>query len=184
MKHRVVLALATGVLAGALVWRGGPAGAAPKAAAASNPSPVRLSLAEARRTVRLMDDIYRIGVLTTHTMYVREPGVPAAITWGKQVLGQVNAEGWPQARIFAASDRPLNPENNPKDAFEREAIQAFKQGKTRVEQQEPGVLRYASEIRIGDKSCLTCHVRNKEGDLLGGVSYHAFLIDPAAPRNR
>ena len=184
MRYQKQTVLAAALLTAPFLWGPVRAGAAGGTSPARQPEPVRVSLPEARRMVRLMDDIYRIGVLTTHGMYVREPGVPAAITWGKQVLAQVNAQGWPQARIFAVSDRPLNPDNNPRDAFERDAIQAFKAGKSRLEQQEAGVLHYASEIRIADKSCLTCHVRNKEGDLLGGVSFRAVLTAPAAPGKR
>jgi cation diffusion facilitator CzcD-associated flavoprotein CzcO len=43
------------------------------------------------------------------------------------------------------------------------------------EKVEGGTLRYASEIRITDRGCLMCHPRNKEGDLVGGVSYRALL---------
>ena len=68
----------------------------------------------------MMDDIYQAGVLTTHQRYMRElPACPAAVTWAKQVIGKVKARGWPEARIFAATDRPLNPENNPGNSFER-----------------------------------------------------------------
>jgi hypothetical protein len=143
--------------------------------ATEKPQPVRLSLEEARRTVRLMDDIYQSGVMTTHSMYVRERGDAAAVTWGRQVMGQMNAKGWPEGRIFGATDRPLNPESRFKDTFEQEAAAAFRAGKTTFEKVEGSTLRYASEIRAVDKSCIMCHTRNKEGDLLGGVSYRALL---------
>jgi hypothetical protein len=143
--------------------------------APARPAPVRVPLPEARRLVELMDDIYHAGVLTTHQMYVQEPGLPAAVTWAKQVIGKVKARGWPEARIFAATDRPLNPDNNPVDPFERAAIAAFRAGKPNLEKVEGDALRYASPIRVVDRSCLTCHVRNREGDLLGGVSYRVLL---------
>jgi hypothetical protein len=148
-------------------------------AAAQQPPPKRpepLPLDEAKRMVRMMDDIYKAGVLTTHRMYVQDPGTAAAVTWAKQVIAEVQRKGWPEARIFASTDRPLNPENRVSDAFEREALEAFRQGKTVFEKVEPGQLRFASDIRVTEKSCLTCHVRNKEGDLLGGVSYRALLL--------
>lgn len=184
MTFRPAQCLTAAAACGALLWSAASAGAAGGDPSASKPRPVSVPLEEARRMVRLMDDIYRTGVLTTHQMYIQEPGLPSAVAWGKQVLGQVNAKGWPQARIFAASERPLNPENSPVDNFEREAVQAFKEGKTSAERREPGVLRYASEIRVVDKSCLTCHVRNKVGDLLGGVSYRAMVTESQTARKR
>jgi hypothetical protein len=156
-------------LAAALTLTAGAA-AAPKQSRAA-----AASLEEARRLVRMMDDIYQTGVLTTHRMYVQDPGTPAAVAWAKQVFGQMKGKGWPEARIFAASERPLNPENSPVDPFEREAVQAFRQGKTRFEKVDGSVLRYASDIRLADKSCLVCHVRGKEGELLGGVSYRIAI---------
>ena len=134
-----------------------------------------LSLEEARRTVRLMNDIYVTGVLTTHRMYAHEAGTAAAISWGKQVIKEINSRGWPTARVFATHDRPLNPENLPVDAFEKEASAAFGKGQAAFEKVAGTSFRYATAIRITEESCLTCHVKNKVGDLIGGVSYQAVL---------
>jgi len=143
--------------------------AAPGAAGATKPAPV--SLEEGRRQVRMMDDIYKAAVVSTHKMYVQDPSTPAAVVWAKQVIKQLEGKGWPQARLFASHDRPLNPENTLVDDFERAATAAFKAGKVSFEQVRDGELRYATDIRIVDQKCLMCHVRNKEGDLLGGVGY-------------
>lgn len=146
--------------------------AAPKPA----PAPVeRVSLAEARRQVRMMDDIYQAAVLSTHKMYVQDPSTPAAVIWAKRVINRMKGKGWPEARIFATHDRPLNPENAPADDFERAATAAFKQGKSRFEQVTPTELRYATDLRILDEKCIMCHVRSKQGDLAGGVSYRVPL---------
>lgn len=144
-------------------------------------TPVRYPLAEAKRTLRMMDDIYKIGVLTTHSMYVREPGTAAAVTWAKQVIKQVRAKGWPDSHVFDATGRALNPENSPQDAFEKDALAAFRAGKTTFERVEGDRLRYASSIPTVDESCVTCHVRSKVGELAGGVSYTA-LIEKASGR--
>ena len=119
----------------------------------------------------MMNDIYINGVLTTHSMYVQEPGVPSAVTWAKQVLRKVEAKGWPKARIFDATDRPLNPENSPVDAFEKQAVTQFKGGKVELETKTGKTLRFAVPVRVSEQSCINCHVRAKMGDLLGGVSY-------------
>jgi hypothetical protein len=159
-----------------------PAIPAPAGEPAPKPAPVRVSLTEARRLVRMMDDIYKHAVMATHKMYVQDAGTPSAITWAKQVLPQVEAKGWPRAHIFSATGRPLHPDNEPQDDFERAAVRGFQAGKSAVEAVEGDTLRYASEIRVTDRSCLMCHVRNHEGDLLGGVSYRVALQKVAAAR--
>ncbi len=140
----------------------------------------RVSLDEARRQVRMMNDIYLAGVMTTHRMYVQEPGVPSAVAWGKQVIRQVTSHGWPEARIFSTTDRPLNPENELAGAFEQAAVSAFKRGEASLERVEGETLRFAVPIKISEKSCLSCHVRDKIGDLIGGVAYRGFLQSGAA----
>ncbi len=169
---RLAVAVAGGVALPALLFTtvlaGNPATAAP-------PAPVRLELEEARRTVRLMNDIYVTGVLVTHDMYVKDPGNPAAVSWGKQVIRQIRAKGWPDAHIFDTTGRPLNPENNPQNPFEKAAVAAFKSGKSSYEEVSAESYRYATSIRMTDESCLTCHVRAKVGDLVGGISYLAPL---------
>lgn len=145
------------------------------AKAAEPPKPQPLPLAEARRQVRMMNDIYLNGVLTTHSMYVHDAGTASAVSWAKQVIRKVEAKGWPKAHIFDATNRPLNPENNPVDAFEKDAITQFKGGKAELEKTVGKTLRFAVPVRVPDESCLTCHVRAKVGDLLGGVSYSAPL---------
>lgn len=165
---KIAACLITGLLVvTAAGVRSDPAPAAPK--------PQPLSLEEARRTVRLMNDIYVTGVLTAHKMYAHEPGSAAAIAWGKQVIKEVNGKGWPKARVFAFTDKMLNPENQVADDFEKQAAAAFGKGQPTFEQVTPGSYRYATPIRLAAESCLTCHVRNKLGDLVGGVSYEAVL---------
>jgi hypothetical protein len=154
-----------------IIGIGVAAGLSSPAQTAETAKPQTVSLAEGRRLVRMMNDIYINGVLTTHSMYVHDAGVPSAVTWAKQVLRKVEAKGWPKAHIFDATDRPLNPENNPRDAFEKEAVNVFKTGKAELEKTTGSTLRFAVPVRVPDESCITCHVRAKVGDLLGGVSY-------------
>jgi hypothetical protein len=163
MTRRLLIAPA-GLLA-LLLSAGAPRAGEPPTAQTALP------LAEARRLTRMMDDIYVTAVLTTHRMYAHEPGTAAAVAWGKQVIRQVNRKGWPEARIFGAPDKVLNPDNLPASDFERRALAAFKAGKKSHEETGGGAYRFATAIPVTERTCLNCHTRNKEGDLLGGVSY-------------
>lgn len=154
------------------------ASAALALAPAAPPADPPLTLVEARRLIRMMNDIYVAGVFKTHSMYVHDPGTPAAVTWAKQVIREVRGKGWPEARIFAATDRPLNPENAVEGDFERRALAAFRAGKPDLERANGGMLYYSVPIRIQDQSCLTCHVRARPGELAGGVSYRIRFGKP------
>lgn len=170
-RTRVLVLAAISAAVALSVFRAVTAAPQPK----TNTPAERVSLAEARRQVRMMDEIYKTAVIAAHKMYVQDPGTPAAVIWAKQVINQMKGKGWPDARIFATHDRPLNPENAPADGFERAATTAFKQGKASFEQVTPGEYRYATDIRIVDEKCIMCHVRSKQGDLTGGVSYRVPL---------
>jgi hypothetical protein len=163
-RRRLCYALAAGLA----VWSIASARLAPAADPVATPV---YSVEEGRRLIRMMNDIYLAGVLTTHSMYVQEPGVPAAVTWAKQIFAKVRGKGWPEAHIFATHDRPLNPDNTPDGPFERNAVRAFQGGKPGIEMLDGQTLRFATPIHITDASCMKCHVRNRVGDLVGGVSY-------------
>ena len=169
------------ILAAAILGVTGSVGLAAGSAEPAKAPAQRYTPEEARRTLHLMNDIYISGVLTAHKMYVLDRGTAAAVTWGKQVINQISAKGWPEAHIFSNTDRALNPDNRPQDEFERAANQAFQGGKSELERTDGQSLRYATPIRVTDQSCLMCHVHNKVGDLLGGVSYRA-LLKPAASK--
>src|SRR3954451_11818808 len=88
---------------------------------------------------------------------------------------------WPQTRWLSTTGRPFNPDANPKDAFEREAVAALKKGNPRFEKVVDGKLRVATLVPLVDKTCGMCHTRDKVGDPIGGLSYTIPLGDRSAP---
>ena len=102
---------------------------------------------------------------------------------GKIVLREVAAKGWPESRILNTTGRPLNPENTARDQFERDAVKALMSGKKSFERVEADAYRYAVPIPIVDKTCLTCHVRSKVGDVVGALS-HRILLKTAKKKSQ
>jgi hypothetical protein len=133
--------------------------------------PVAMKLEQARQTVAMLNDLYVTTVVLTHGTYVKDRGTVAAATVARQVFGAMEKKGWPKTRWLSTTGRPFNPDANPKDAFEREAVAALKKGEARFERVENGQLQVATLVPLVEASCLMCHTRDKVGDPIGGLSY-------------
>ena len=140
-----------------------------------SPKPVKMPLAQARRTVELLNDVYVNSVVLTHGTYVKDRGSVPAATVARQVFAAMAKKGWPETRWLATTGRPFNPDHNPRDPFEQDAVTALKRGEARFERVEEGQLRVATLVPLVDKSCQMCHTRDKVGDPIGGLAYTVQL---------
>ena len=135
----------------------------------------RLELEHARKTVRMLDDLYKTYIVLITQEYVDDPSVLPAATLSKRVFESMNKKGWHKARLLDATGTPFNPENNPRDEFERDAIKAMIAGKTYFEKIEKiegkDHLRAVTSVHAIMKGCISCHPDRKFGDLLGGIAY-------------
>ena len=132
-------------------------------------------LNQAREKVRMLDDLYKTFIVLITGEYVKNPSVLAAATLSKRVFAVMDKKGWHKARLLDATGNPFNPENNPRDKFERDAIKALISGKSyfeRVEKVEgKEYLRAATSVSAVMVGCISCHPDRKIGDLLGAISY-------------
>lgn len=133
------------------------------------------TLERARETVRMLDDVYKTYIVLITGEYVDDPSVLPAATLSKRVFESMNKKGWHKARLLDATGSPFNPDNNPGDDFEREAIKAMHSGRNYFEKIEKigdkDYLRAATSVHAVMKGCLACHPDRKFGDLLGAISY-------------
>ena len=138
-----------------------------------------LELEHARKTVRMLDDLYKTYIVLITEEYVDDPSVLPAATLSKRVFKSMNKKGWHKARLLDATGTPFNPENNPKDAFERDAINAMISGKTYFEKIEKiegkDHLRAVTSVHAVMKGCISCHPSSRVGDLLGGIAHTIAL---------
>lgn len=147
------------------------------ARAAEPVQPVKMSLAQARQTVDMLNDLYVNAVVVTHSTYVKDPSTPAAAFMARKVFDAMAAKGWPQTRWISTTGRQFNPDAKPKDQFERDAAAALRKGQAKFERVENGQLRVATLIPLVDKSCQMCHTKDKVGDPIGGLSYTISLSE-------
>lgn len=167
----IVLAASTAGVVGCIA-------VASQSATAAEPVPAKkMSLAQARQTVDMLNDLYVNAVVVTHTTYVKDPGTPAAAFMARKVFEAMEAKGWPQTRWISTTGRQFNPDAKPKDQFERDAVVALNKGQAKFERVENGQLRVATLIPLVDKSCQMCHTKDKVGDPIGGLSYTINLTD-------
>lgn len=138
-----------------------------------------MELDHARKTVRMLDDLYKTYIVLITEEYVDDPSVLPAATLSKRVFKSMNKKGWYKTRLLDATGTPFNPENNPVDAFERDAINALISGKTYFEKIEKiegkDHLRAVTSVHAVMKGCISCHPSSRVGDLLGGIAYNIPL---------
>jgi hypothetical protein len=138
-----------------------------------------LELEHARKTVRMLDDVYKTYIVLITEEYVDDPSVLPAATLSKRVFKSMNKKGWYKTRLLDATGTPFNPENNPRDAFERDAINAMISGRTYFEKIEKidgkDHLRAVTSVHAVMKGCISCHPSSRVGDLLGGIAYNIAL---------
>ena len=131
-----------------------------------------------RKTVRMLDDIYKTAVVLITEHYVNDeddlPAGPAAIA----LFDAVKKKGWHEVRLLDATGEPYNEDNTAKDAFEREATKRMKAGDAWydqiVEKDGKRTLRAATPIPVVLKKCTMCHPHYedaKEGEAIGLLSY-------------
>ena len=132
-------------------------------------------LRQAREKVRMLDDLYKTFIVLITGEYVKNPSVLPAATLSKRVFEVMSKKGWHKARLLDATGTPFNPDNNPKDEFERDAIKAMVSGKSYFERVEKiegkDHLRAATAVSAVMVGCISCHPDRKVGDLLGAISF-------------
>ena len=142
------------------------------------PSEQDAALDRTRKTVQMLDDVYKTAVVLITDKYVQDendfPAGSAAIA----LFDAIKKKGWHDVRLLDATGDPSEAKNVAQDDFEREAIKQLLSGKTyydQVEQrQNERYLRAATAIPVVHKKCVMCHdayKEAKEGQAVGALSY-------------
>lgn len=136
------------------------------------------ALVRARKTVRMLDDIYKTAIVLITDKYVKTkkdyPAGRAAIKW----LNDIGKAGWPKTRLIDVSGDPYDPKNVAEDDFEKEGVMQLKAGKAYhekvVEKDGKRSLRAITAIPVVSSRCIMCHdnyKKAKEGAAVGALSY-------------
>lgn len=131
----------------------------------------------ARDTVKMIDTLYKNFIVEITKTYVGDKGkkvFPAARVT-QRVFKAMHKGGFHSARLVDATGDPINEDNRPRTAFEKQAIGAIKAGKGYYDEvgTDDGkkVLRAATVVPVVMEQCIACHPGHKQGDVLGALVY-------------
>jgi hypothetical protein len=179
MKRRPHLVLSLGLLS--LVAGGSYLATLP--AAAQKPTeekPDAAAVERARKTVRMLDEVYKNAVVLITDKYVNKEDDFAAGSAVVQLFKNVSKSGHQQVRLLDVSGDPYEPENVAKDDFEKTGVQKIKEGAALYEEvvkKDNGKyeLRAMTNVPVVLDKCILCHAHyadaKKKGQNIGAISY-------------
>lgn len=149
----------------------------PKANAVGK-APDKAAVARTRKTVKMLDDVYKTAVVLITEHYVNDADDLPAGTAAIVLFDAIKKKGWHEVRLVDASGEPIDEENTAQDDFEKGAISGLKQGQSFVEEvvtrDGKHYLRAATPIPVVMKKCTMCHPnyeKAKTGEPIGILSY-------------
>ena len=115
----------------------------------------------ARETVRMLDDIYKGGIVTITDKYVTEDSEIPAGTAFKQIFAIAKEKGWHEARLLDVTGDPFSTSNVAVDDFEKRGVKKMADGVEYYEEiEEVGdekYLRAMTPIPVALEKCTWCH---------------------------
>ncbi len=131
-----------------------------------------------RKTVRMLDDLYKTMVVLVTEHYVNDPDDLGAGPAALALFDAMKKKGWHEVRLLDATGEPYNETNVANDAFEKEAVKKMKAGDPWYDQVEEKdgkrFLRAATAIPVVMQKCTMCHAHYEdaaEGEAIGLLSY-------------
>ncbi len=116
---------------------------------------------EARERARLLHGTISDTLLIVHSRYYREDeGLPIPAFALKDVFKRLSDRNGVELRWLAVDAKAMNIDHNPKDDFERGAVEALTSGKEEFERSSVGSYRYVGLITLTSE-CLKCHMPNR-----------------------
>ena len=131
-----------------------------------------------RRQVKMLDDVYKGGIVLITKHYVNGSEDLPAGTAFKKLFEAAKEKGWHEVRLVDATGDPFNDENVPISDFEKKAIKALKAGKSFVDEtvteNEVRYLLAATPIPVVMEKCTMCHSNydfEDKGQVVGALTY-------------
>ena len=130
------------------------------------------------REVKMLDDIYKGGIVMITKNYVNgDEDLPAGTAF-KKLFEAAKKNGWHEVRLVDATGDPNNEENVAISDFEKRAIKELKAGKPFVDetitQKDKRYLLAATPIPVVMEKCTMCHSNyefDKKGVVIGALTY-------------
>ncbi len=151
---------------------------------AADPVAKTSPLDRARREVLMLDDIYKTSIVLITTHYVDDKDSLPAGSAFKALFEAVKKKGWHEVRLLDATGDPYEPDNAPKEGFEKRAIQKILSGQASHEEviTESGkqFLLAATSVPVVMEKCTLCHDAYKSvpaGKAIGAIGYKVPIIE-------
>lgn len=132
----------------------------------------------ARQTVKMLDDIYKGGIVTITDHYVTEDSEIPAGTAFKKIFAIAKEKGWHEARLLDVTGDPYSLQNIAKDEFEKRAVKEIAGGAQFYEEIEDATdgkyFRAMTAIPVVFEKCTWCHENYEdlpEGQAIGAMGY-------------
>lgn len=176
IKRNNIVGLALGLAATLTI--GGVASFAAEKASGSKDAAVERT----RQEVKMLDDLFKNTIVLIDGHYVKTPSDFPAATAAKALWAAMKKGGWYDVRIVGLLDVLGDPDDAPKDAFEKAAAIKLLAGETPDEEvvKEGGkrYLRVMTGIPVVSEHCVMCHenFRGNKGNI-GALSYTVPLIE-------
>lgn len=136
------------------------------------------ALERTRKTVRMLDDVYKTAVVLITDKYVNDekdfPAGSAAIA----LFSAIEKKGWHGVRLIDVTGEPYDAKNVAKDEFEKQGVRQLKAGKDYfeevIEKDGKPYLRAMTPVPVVMQKCVMCHPHYadaKKGAAIGAISY-------------
>lgn len=150
----------------------------PLEAAAAKAKPEPAAVERSRKTVQLLDNIFKQTVVLVTDKYVHDEDDFAAGSAAVLLFKNVSESGPHKVRLIDATGEPYEPENVARDDFEREGLKQLKAGAKIydrvVDLDGKPYLRSVTPVPVVMKKCIMCHAHYadaKKGEPIGAISY-------------
>ncbi|MDB2687032.1 DUF3365 domain-containing protein [Mariniblastus sp.] len=131
-----------------------------------------------RREVKMLDDIYKGGIVLITKNYVNgDEDLPAGTAF-KKMFEAAKKNGWHEVRLVDATGDPYDDANVAVSDFEKRAIKELRAGKPFVEEtiteKDKRYFLAATPIPVVMEKCTMCHSNydmDKKGLVIGALTY-------------
>ena len=138
----------------------------------------KAAIDRARQTVKMLDDIYKGGIVKITDKYVTEDSEIPAGTAFKEIFAIAKEKGWHEARLLDVTGDPYSDENVAIDDFEIRATKKIAAGAgfyEEIEEADDGkYFRAMTAIPVVMEKCTWCHSNYDglpEGQAIGAMGY-------------
>lgn len=135
-------------------------------------------VAAARKTAKMLDDLYKTAVVLITQTYVEDDSSTPAISAAMALWGAMEDKGWHKARLVDVTGEPYDSDNVAKSEFEKRAIKMLSKDRAYIDQlsEEDGkrYLDVVTAVPVVMEKCTLCHDNYKDtkpGQVVGAISY-------------